>query len=63
MGRSKADAAADLPYLPYHVVEGAHNTARVRSRVGAEPYIASPQEVSAAILRALKEQAAAALGH
>ncbi|VAX36282.1 Chaperone protein DnaK [hydrothermal vent metagenome] len=29
MGRSVADAAADLPYLSYRVVEGEHNTARV----------------------------------
>ncbi|MDQ7014311.1 MAG: Hsp70 family protein [Planctomycetota bacterium] len=29
MGRSLADAAADLPYLSYRVVEGEHHTARV----------------------------------
>ena len=29
MGRALADAAEDLPYLSYRVVEGEHNTARV----------------------------------
>ena len=29
MGRSASDAAEDVPYLPYRVVEGEHNTARV----------------------------------
>ena len=65
MGRSKADAAADLPFLPYRVVEGPHNTARIALPPppgGHQPHLVLPQEVSAAILRTLKEQATAALG-
>ncbi|MBX3377570.1 MAG: Fe-S protein assembly chaperone HscA [Phycisphaeraceae bacterium] len=66
MGRSVADAAPDLPFLSYSVVAGDHNTARVALRRGgspeAEPVVLSPQEVSAEILRALREQASRALG-
>jgi molecular chaperone DnaK (HSP70) len=58
MGRSHGDVAGDLEYLPYAVVPGAQNTARIK--VHGE--VRSPQEVSAAILKALKERAAAALG-
>jgi molecular chaperone DnaK (HSP70) len=59
MGRSRADAEADLKFLPYEVIEGEHRTARVRLPGGR---IVSPQEVSAAILGELKTQAEAALG-
>lgn len=62
MGRSKADAAADLPYLSYTVVEGPHNTARVSLPLGDEAVVLTPQEVSAVILRTLKEQASRELG-
>ena len=58
MGRSLADSAADIPYLSYKVVAGEHNTARVELP-GRQ---ITPQEVSAAILRALKQQAEPALG-
>ncbi|TVQ62297.1 MAG: Fe-S protein assembly chaperone HscA [Phycisphaerales bacterium] len=59
MGRALRDARADAPYLSYTLVEGDHNTARVR--IGER--VISPQEVSAEILRALKARAAGALGH
>ena len=59
MGRSRADAAADLQFLPYTVVEGPNQTARVQLPGGRT---VSPQEVSAVILRTLKDQASAALG-
>lgn len=59
MGRSRRDAEADLPYLSYDVVEGPNHTARVRLPGGA---VVSPQEVSAAILSALRERASAVLG-
>ncbi len=74
MGRSIADAAADLPYLSFHIVEGPQNTARIAlpyhghpargadSSTAPSTKITSPQEVSAIILRRLKEQASAALG-
>jgi molecular chaperone DnaK (HSP70) len=70
MGRSKADAAADLPFLSYTVVEGPHNTARIALPVGGADLddperpaiVVTPQEVSAVILRSLKERASAALG-
>ena len=59
MGRSLADAAPDQPYLSFQVVEGEHNTARVSLPDGR---VVSPQEVSAIILRRLKDQASRALG-
>ncbi len=63
MGRSMADAAADVPYLSFRVVEGAQNTARIEIPLdGNESKIVSPQEVSAIILRRLKEQASRVLG-
>lgn len=34
MGRSLADAAVDVPYLSYRVVEGEHNTARIAIPLG-----------------------------
>lgn len=65
MGRALRDAQADLPYLPFTVVAGENNTARVsiptHSPTDSQPRIVSPQEVSAVILRALKDQASAAL--
>ncbi len=59
MGRSAQDAAADVPYLSFKVVAGEHETARVELPGGR---VISPQEVSAIILRRLKEQAGRALG-
>lgn len=58
MGRSMKDAAADLAYLPYEVVAGDHDTARVR----VNNRLVSPQEVSAEILKRLKSIAGTALG-
>ncbi|MBX9735399.1 MAG: Hsp70 family protein [Phycisphaerales bacterium] len=78
MGRSLQDATADLKYLSYEVVEGENKTARVRipavgaersGASGVEPGVGgagvrevSPQEVSAIVLRELKELASRALG-
>lgn len=67
MGRSRADVADDLPYLPYEVFEGEQNTARVRIPTlhPSSPYsgrLVSPQEISAHILRELKNRASSALG-
>lgn len=63
MGRSLKDARADLPYLAFRVVSGEHDTARV-AIPGADggAKIVSPQEVSAVILRCLRERAEAVLG-
>lgn len=58
MGRSAADAAGDAGFLPYEIVEGEHETARIS--IGGR--LISPQEVSARILGALRDQASAALG-
>ncbi len=58
MGRSVADVRGDLEYLPYEVVEGEHNTARV----GIGERLFSPQEVSAVILSELRGWAEEALG-
>jgi len=63
MGRSLADAAADLPYLSYRVVEGSGNTARVAVPLAGEGQkVVTPQEVSAIVLAALRDRAEAALG-
>jgi len=58
MGRSLADATPDARFLPFEIVAGEHETARLR--VGER--VISPQEVSAEILRELKALAENALG-
>ncbi len=63
MGRSLDDAAGDLPYLAYDVVRGEHNTARVALPSARDPErVVSPQEVSATILRRLRDIASDRLG-
>ncbi|MEL7088593.1 MAG: Hsp70 family protein, partial [Planctomycetota bacterium] len=70
MGRGVADLGDDRDYLPYAVVEGPHNTARVALPPGPKSEIqnpksaitVTPQEISAIILRELKRWADAALG-
>lgn len=63
MGRSLRDAGDDLAFLGYEVVEGEHDTARVRVATDAGDRVYSPQELSAVILRELKRRAETALGH
>ena len=58
MGRGIDDVKDELAHLPYRVVEGEHNTARVA--VGEQ--VISPQAISAMILIELKARAEAALG-
>lgn len=58
MGRSVRDVQGELSYLPYEVVEGEHNTARVR----IADRLFSPQEISAVILSELRRWAEAAMG-
>lgn len=67
LGRSLSDAQDDLKYLGYEVIAGEHDTARVRVMIdgaGGEPVarVLSPQEVSAYILKKLKERAESSLG-
>ena len=63
MGRSLADAAPDLNFLPYRVVDGPHSTARIALPLASGDHkVVSPQEVSAVILRTLRDQASRALG-
>lgn len=62
MGRSLSDAQRDIAYLGYSVVEGEHDTARVQIDTDAGARVYSPQEISALILRELKNRAEAALG-
>ncbi len=59
MGRGIDDARDELDYLPYEVIAGEHNTARVK--IGR--HVISPQEISAMILRQLRKQAEAHFGH
>ncbi|GIK20503.1 MAG: molecular chaperone DnaK [Leptolyngbya sp. PLA2] len=62
MGRSVRDAAGDLPYLAYRVAPGERGTARVVLPIGGRQVALSPEEVSASILRELKDRASRALG-
>ena len=59
MGRALSDAADDAAYLSYDIAEGPNATARAVLPNGRA---VSPQEVSAEILKALKERASDALG-
>ena len=63
MGRSAGELGDELKHLPYEVVEGSQQTARVRipSVDGLGPVTVTPQEVSALILAELKSWAEAAL--
>ncbi len=63
MGRSLQDARNDQPFLPYRVVAGEHDTARVLLPLASGERVISPQEVSAAILARLRDIAERALGH
>ena len=58
MGRSAGEAAGDAVFLPFPIVEGEGETARI----GLPGRVVSPQEVSAAILRELRSVAEDALG-
>ena len=58
MGRGRDDVEDELAYLPYRIVEGAHETARIA--VGNKQV--SPQKISAFILAELRRRAEAALG-
>ncbi|MCK6477237.1 MAG: Hsp70 family protein [Phycisphaerales bacterium] len=62
MGRSIDDAAGDIPYLPYRIARGDQDTVRVVVETPSGPRLVSPQEISAHVLRALKERAETALG-
>lgn len=58
MGRGIKDVEAELEHLPYKVIAGEHDTARV----AIADSVISPQEVSAIILGELRKRAEAALG-
>jgi len=58
MGRGLADVQGDAAQLPYEVVQGDHDTARVK--VGG--HVVSPQAISAMVLAELKRWAEHALG-
>ena len=62
MGRSLDDARADLKYLGYRVVAGEHGTIKVSIDTDDGAVLRSPEEISAAILCALKARAEVALG-
>ena len=63
MGRSLADAAGDAPYLPYAIVQGPRDMAAVAIPMpDGSARVLTPQEVSAQILRAVKDKAEQALG-
>jgi molecular chaperone DnaK (HSP70) len=55
MGRSRDDAAEDLTFLSYEVIEGPNRTARVKlPTADGAGRVVSPQEVSAIVLGELK---------
>ncbi|UYV13555.1 MAG: Hsp70 family protein [Phycisphaera sp.] len=63
MGRGLADAAGDAPYLPYSIVQGPRDMAAVAIPTpDGSATLLTPQEVSAQILRAIKDKAEQALG-
>lgn len=62
MGRSLKDAAGDVPYLPYEVSQGDHETARVVYPGPDGPRLITPQEISSHVLRTLRDRASNALG-
>ncbi len=59
MGRSMDDVRADLGFLPYEVVAGAHETVGVS--IGGQ--VLTPQELSAIVLGEVRHRAERALGH
>jgi molecular chaperone DnaK (HSP70) len=62
MGRSAAEAASDAAFLAYEVAPGERGAARVRVPLPTGDLLLSPEQVSAEVLRTLKETARAALG-
>lgn len=58
IGKSLADVAAEQPHLAYAISAGARDTARVE----IDGRLYSPEEISAAILRALRDRAEQQLG-
>lgn len=63
MGRSIRDAESDRPYLSFQIVAGPQDTARIALPLDdGSVKVVSPQEVSAIILRTLRERAERALG-
>lgn len=60
MGQSFSDVENEIKQLPYEVVVGSNQDARVRIPVTTKDY--SPQEISAMILKKLKKDAEAYLG-
>lgn len=63
MGRSIDDVAEDARYMSYGVVAGERGTLRVRAELDDGGVVeATPEEVSAHVLGALKAQAQTALG-
>ncbi len=63
MGRSRSDAAVDAAFLPFDIVDGPNQTARVSIPVvDGGRTVVTPQEVSAAILRELRARAERVLG-
>ncbi|MFO0982570.1 MAG: Fe-S protein assembly chaperone HscA [Planctomycetota bacterium] len=58
MGKGLADLTKELSVLPYQVVEAEHKLVRVK--VGEQSY--TPQEISARILKVLKDRASAFFG-
>lgn len=58
MGRGLEDLREDLRFLPYHIVEGDHQTVRVE----VEGAMRTPEELSAVILNEVRRRAEQALG-
>lgn len=62
IGRTMADLAADLPYVPYQVVEREMPGGRKLLCVRIDDHEHTPEELSAMILKEVAARAAAALG-
>lgn len=62
MGRSVSDTRASEAFVPFRIVAGENDTARIHVSWANREEVYTPQEVASVILRDLKERASRALG-
>lgn len=62
MGRSASDARTSEAFVPFQIVAGENDTARIRVSWVDREEVYTPQEVAASVLKVLKQRASKALG-
>ncbi|MBX3390939.1 MAG: Fe-S protein assembly chaperone HscA [Phycisphaeraceae bacterium] len=62
MGRSASDARKSEAFVPFRIVAGENDTARIQVSRGDREEVHTPQEIAAVILRELRQRASKALG-